>query len=172
MKNELIAAAFAVAAAVAGALGAHTGAGAGASARETGMVLEVDADGEADVDRLLFSVRRAGCDGEDVPRLAVTIERDIDAADVKSRRGGRAENAFAAGGADAFLPLPPGCYDVGVAPLREDGAPSAECARGSFDRVPVSAGGATEAIVLLKCARGAGERAARTGPLAAGVAAR
>lgn len=117
---------------------------------QTGAALSVDYYGDTDVVGMHFEV--APCDGGEVIELNVDLADAIypGMVDVMERRLDPASRHL---GADLFLSLPPGCYDILAVPASEiDGeewSPSVDCSSASASEIEVIGGQTTEVEPLV-----------------------
>ena len=126
----------------------------------TGAALQVDTLGGSDVVGVRLEIERVACEASDAfSPLVVTAEVDL----VDGLFPGQIElvervydPASRHVGADLFVALPPGCYDVLAAPASAIGAPgewtpSADCAAARVEGAEVFDGRTTELTLLSQC---------------------
>lgn len=90
-----------------------------------------------DMDHAALTAKRVSCDGEPIDPFSIHHQTSPQTP----------ESALV----DELILLPPGCYDVFVEPLKENGSPSDVCTSVLLDNVVIVEGYTTEAFVVFDC---------------------
>ena len=130
------------------------------TATETGAMMSVDYLGGTDVVGFHFEVDRVACDASD-SFAPYHWEGNVDLVDgifpamIGSLENKPFDDQSRHTGADLFISLDPGCYDVMAAPAAavdgDDWTPSADCSTASSSGVEVVGGATTEILLLSQC---------------------
>lgn len=125
--------------------------------RETGLALTFDTLADTDVAGFMFTATEVDCaTGVPVdPANVTTATEDLEDMYIPGT-GGMFEDAPFDGASnhlfsDHFFALSPGCYDVDVQPITEDGVDSDDCAPAGQDGVEVIDGETTEILLISQC---------------------
>ncbi|QDG54807.1 hypothetical protein FIV42_29890 [Persicimonas caeni] len=121
------------------------------------LALTTDVLADTDLGGMRFTVTQVDCATGDPIVPGYTETADVDLADMYIPGGnGTFEDApYDADSqhlfADQYFDLAPGCYDVLVEPIQENGDPSQDCWSAHQDNIEVFAGSTTETLLILQC---------------------